>query len=75
MEFVHKSVLFSECIQNLNIKPDGVYIDATMGGAGHSEGICSKLSEKGTFIGVDRDPEAFEVAKKDQRNITVRRYS
>lgn len=64
MEFVHKSVLFSECIENLNIKPDGVYIDATMGGAGHSEGICSKLSPKGTFIGVDRDPEAFMVAKE-----------
>ena len=64
MEFVHKSVLFNECMENLNIKPDGVYIDATMGGAGHSEGICSRLSEKGTFIGVDRDPEAFSVAKK-----------
>ena len=62
MEFVHKSVLFSECIENLRIKPDGIYIDATMGGAGHSEGICSRLSEKGTFIGVERDPEAFSVA-------------
>lgn len=64
MEFKHKSVLFSECMENLNIKPDGVYIDATMGGAGHSEGICKKLSENGTFIGVDRDPEAFKVAKE-----------
>lgn len=64
MEFIHKSVLFWECIENLNIKPDGVYIDATMGGAGHSEGICSKLSPEGTFIGVDRDPEAFLVAKE-----------
>lgn len=63
MEFVHKSVLYDECMENLNIKPEGVYIDATMGGAGHSEGICSRLSEKGTFIGVDRDPEAFLVAK------------
>lgn len=64
MEFVHKSVLFSECIEKLNINPDGVYIDATMGGAGHSAGICSRLSEKGTFIGVDRDTEAFAVAEK-----------
>lgn len=64
MEFIHKSVLYDECMENLNIKPDGVYIDATMGGAGHSEGICRSLSEKGTFIGVDRDPEAFEVAKE-----------
>lgn len=64
MEFYHKSVLFSECIESLDIKPDGVYIDATMGGAGHSSGICERLSEKGTFIGVDRDPEAFAIAKK-----------
>lgn len=64
MEFYHKSVLFSECIESLDIKPDGVYIDATMGGAGHSAGICERLSEKGTFIGVDRDPEAFAIAKK-----------
>lgn len=64
MEFYHKSVLFSESIEGLDIKPSGVYIDATMGGAGHSSGICERLSEKGTFIGVDRDPEAFAIAKK-----------
>lgn len=63
MEFVHKSVLFHECMENLNIKKDGTYIDATMGGAGHSSGICEKLSENGIFIGVDRDCEAFGVAK------------
>lgn len=64
MEFVHKSVLFCECMENLCIKKDGVYIDATMGGAGHSSGICERLDKNGTFIGVDRDSEAFEVAKK-----------
>ena len=64
MEFVHKRVLFHECMENLNIKADGTYIDATMGGAGHSSGICEKLSEKGVFIGVDRDSEAFKIAKE-----------
>ena len=64
MEFFHKSVLFSECIDNLAINKNGTYIDATMGGAGHSSGICGKLSENGMFIGVDRDEEAFKVAKE-----------
>ena len=64
MEFKHKSVLLGECIENLNIKSDGVYIDATMGGAGHSAEICKRLSKQGMFIGVDRDREAFDIAKK-----------
>lgn len=51
-------------MENLNIKENGVYIDATMGGAGHSSGICSLLGKNGAFIGVDRDEEAFLVAKK-----------
>ena len=64
MEFNHVSVLYNECISGLSIKPDGVYIDATMGGAGHSLGICGQLSEKGQFIGIDRDIDAFSVAKE-----------
>ena len=64
MEFLHTSVLYDQCIDGLNIKKDGTYIDATMGGAGHSLGICNKLSEKGMFIGIDRDIEAFTVAKQ-----------
>lgn len=64
MEFFHKSVLYNECIENLNIKENGTYIDATMGGAGHSSGICSCLGKDGFFIGVDRDVEAFSVAKE-----------
>ncbi len=64
MEFKHVSVLLDECIEGLNIRPDGVYIDATMGGAGHSLEICKRLTEAGTFIGVDRDQEAFAVATK-----------
>ncbi len=68
MEFKHVSVLLDECIEGLNIRPDGVYIDATMGGAGHSLEICKKLTENGTFIGVDRDQEAFAVATKRLEN-------
>ena len=64
MEFRHKSVLLDECIEGLNIKADGIYLDGTMGGAGHSKEIVKKLSEKGLLIGVDRDQEAICVAKE-----------
>ena len=64
MEFKHKSVLLEECIEGLNIKPDGIYVDGTMGGAGHSKEIVKKLSDKGIFIGIDRDQDAIDVAKE-----------
>lgn len=64
MEFCHKPVLLEECIQGLNIKPDGIYIDGTLGGAGHSKKIAEKLSPKGMLIGIDRDLDALEVAKQ-----------
>ena len=64
MEFNHKSVMLEECIQGLNIKPDGIYVDGTMGGAGHSKEIAKKISEKGLLIGIDRDQEAICVAKE-----------
>jgi len=64
MDFKHVSVLLEECIESLNIKPDGIYVDGTMGGAGHSAHICEKLSEKGTLIGIDRDIDAVNVAKE-----------
>ena len=63
-EFNHIPVMLEECINALNINPDGVYIDGTMGGAGHSYHIAKKLSEKGLLIGIDRDGEALEVAKE-----------
>ena len=47
MEFKHTSVLFDECMEGLNIRPDGVYVDGTLGGGGHSEGICRRLGEQG----------------------------
>ena len=64
IEFNHISVLLKECIENLNINPDGIYVDGTMGGAGHSLEIVKRLSSKGTLIGIDRDLEAIAVAKK-----------
>ncbi len=62
MEFKHTSVLFLETIRNLNIKPEGVYVDGTLGGGGHASGICEKLNQKGTFIGIDRDGDAIQAA-------------
>lgn len=64
MEFNHKSVMLMECIEGLNIKPDGIYIDGTMGGAGHSKEIVKRISEKGLLVGIDRDEEAICVAKE-----------
>lgn len=64
MEFNHVSVLLNECIENLNIKPDGVYVDCTMGGAGHSKEIAKKLSEDGRLICFDQDINAINVAKE-----------
>ena len=64
MDFKHVSVLYDECIENLNIDPDGIYVDGTLGGGGHSSGICAALSEKGTLIGIDRDRDALNAAQK-----------
>ena len=73
MEFKHKPVLLQECIEGLNIKEDGIYVDGTLGGAGHSSEILNKLSSKGKLIGIDRDEEALSAAKeklKDFKNVT-----
>ena len=64
MEFVHKPVLFDECMENLNIMLDGIYVDGTLGGAGHSLGIAKSLNKNGTLIGIDRDVEALAVSKQ-----------
>lgn len=61
MEFQHKSVLLDECIEHLNIKPDGIYLDGTLGGAGHSREIAKRLTT-GRLIGVDRDCVALTAA-------------
>lgn len=74
IEFNHVSVLLNECIENLNIKPDGIYVDGTMGGAGHSLEIVKKLSEKGMLIGIDRDEEALAVAKERLKEFNNVKY-
>ena len=74
IEFNHVSVLLNECIENLNIKPDGIYVDGTMGGAGHSLEIVKKLSEKGMLIGLDRDEEALAVAKERLKEFNNVKY-
>ena len=62
-EFHHVSVLLEECIQGLNIKPEGIYVDGTLGGAGHSSRIAAELTT-GRLIGIDRDPVALKAAEK-----------
>ena len=62
MDFKHQSVLLEETIENLNIVPDGIYVDGTLGGGGHAFQVCSRLSEKGHFIGIDQDAAAIQAA-------------
>lgn len=64
MEFKHKPVMLKECIEGLKIKPEGIYVDGTLGGAGHSEEIVKQLSSEGKLVGIDRDEEALEAARK-----------
>ncbi len=62
LEFVHKSVLFHETVDGLNVRPGGVYVDGTLGGAGHASLVCERLEGKGRFIGIDQDEEAIMAA-------------
>ena len=73
MKFEHKPVLLQECIEGLQIKPNGIYVDGTMGGAGHSIEIVKRLSNDGTLIGIDRDEEALKASKErlaEYKNVT-----
>ena len=74
LEFKHKPVLLDECIEGLNINPDGIYVDGTLGGAGHSKVIASKLSSKGLLIGIDRDEDALLAAKKKLKQFNNVKY-
>ena len=74
MEFNHKPVLLEETIQNLNIKKDGIYVDGTLGGAGHSKEILKKLSSKGLLIGIDRDEEALKAAQRNLQQYNNVKY-
>ena len=64
MEFSHVPVLYESVLKALDVKPDGIYADGTLGGGGHSSGICSLLSKEGMLIGIDRDTDALDAAKK-----------
>jgi 16S rRNA (cytosine1402-N4)-methyltransferase len=64
MEFKHISVLFEETLDGLNVKPDGIYVDGTMGGAGHGRAICERLSERGRYIGIDQDEAAIQTGSE-----------
>ena len=68
MEFSHTSVLLNETIENLKIKPDGIYVDGTLGGAGHSSHICERLSATGRLIGIDQDDAAIQAASERLRD-------
>ena len=69
MEFNHKPVLLEACIENLNIKPDGIYVDGTLGGAGHSTEIYRKLGKEGILVGIDQDAFALETSQERLRSI------
>lgn len=74
MEFKHKSVLLDETIEGLNVKPNGIYVDGTLGGAGHSFQLVSKLSSQGRLIGFDQDEDAIKASTeklKDFNNVTI----
>ncbi|MDD3219503.1 MAG: 16S rRNA (cytosine(1402)-N(4))-methyltransferase RsmH [Lachnospiraceae bacterium] len=75
MEFNHKSVLLTETIDSLKIKPEGTYVDGTLGGGGHAYEVCKKLSATGSFIGIDQDEDAIEAAgerlKEFQDKVTI----
>ena len=69
MKFEHVSVLLDECIEGLAIKPNGTYVDGTLGGAGHASVVCEYLSEAGHFIGVDQDKNALAVSSERLKEV------
>lgn len=74
MEFKHTPVMLNECIKGLNINPNGIYVDGTLGGAGHSKEIAKKLSPKGMLIGIDRDEEALKAAQENLKEFQNVKY-
>ena len=74
MEFRHTSVLFEECMEGLKIRPCGTYVDGTLGGGGHSEGICKRLGKEGILIGIDRDRDALEAAEERLESYPCKKF-
>ena len=72
MEFKHKTVLLNEMIDNVLTDPDGIYVDCTLGGGGHSFALAQKLSEKATLVGVDQDDRAIAAATERLKDVRCR---
>lgn len=70
MDFKHKPILLNECIEGLNIKPDGTYVDCTLGGAGHSSEILKRLNSMGMLIGIDQDKDAIKASEEKLKDFT-----
>lgn len=70
MEFVHKSVLLAESLELMITEPKGIYVDCTMGGAGHTKAFAQRLSQQGTIIGIDQDSDAIKVATERLADLT-----
>ena len=70
----HIPVMYEECLEGLNIRPDGIYVDMTIGGFGHGIGICDDLSDKGTDIGFDLDEAALVRARKREADLSAEGY-
>ncbi len=69
MNFEHVSVLLEECLEGLHIRPSGIYVDGTLGGAGHSSQICKRLSKEGHLIGIDQDNNALNVSRERLKDV------
>ena len=74
MKFEHKPVMLNECIEGLNIKKNGIYVDGTLGGAGHSKEIARALNNTGILIGIDRDQDALNATKENLKNYNNVKY-
>ncbi len=72
MNFSHRPVMLAECLEGLNIKPEGIYLDGTLGGAGHSVEILRRLGESGMLIGIDQDREAIEAARAKLQDVNTK---
>ena len=74
MEFRHRPVMLEQCVKGLDIRPDGIYVDGTLGGGGHSGAICRSLDERGTLIGIDRDRDALNVSSERLKEYKCQKY-
>ena len=74
MEFRHRPVMLEQCVKGLDIRPDGIYVDGTLGGGGHSAAICRSLDERGALIGIDRDRDALNVSSERLKEYKCQKY-